>query len=537
MSKVHHERRAAERRIFVDLENHLEFEMLISELSTKFINLRSDDIDRGIEDALRLLCKCLGIDIAVLWQWSLADPKVVTLTHAYVEEGLPDIGPVFQEYFPWCVEEMRGGRMVVFSSLDELPAAANVDRENCRLAGVKSNLCLPLALGGGSTIGALGLSSVRAERDWPEALIRRLQLVAQAFTNLLERRRLEVSRQVSALRLVVGAELAGLAFYEVDFSQGVTVYADDRFRDLCGVPVNCDILAFWNKQLHPDDRERVLDQRRQMDEGRMEQFTTEYRFLHPTQGEKWLEHVACVSKRNAIGQVLHSHGVLRDVTAQKRVEHEMRELSRRLIQAQEKERAMLARELHDDVTQRLAVLAIEAGRAELAAQDAAQAAAMQAIREGLTSLSEDIHDMAYQLHPSILLELGLVEALRAECERRLRQASFELAADLDPLPIAVGRDAQLCLFRVAQEALHNVARHAHAGAASVTLRNQDGGLLLAVRDDGVGFDVPDVPGRRRLGLVSMRERVQLVRGTFEVDSAPGKGTTVVAWVPAEEGSP
>ena len=215
----------------------------------------------------------------------------------------------------------------------------------------------------------------------------------------------------------------------------------------------------------------------------------------------------------------------------------MRELSRRLIQAQEKERAMLARELHDDVTQRLAVLAIEAGRAELAAQDAAQAEAMQAIREGLTSLSESVHDLAYQLHPSILRELGLVEALRAECERRLRQASFELTADLDPLPFAVGKDAELCLFRVAQEALNNVARHAHAHAASVTLRKLDGGLLLAVRDDGVGFDVPDVPGRMRLGLVSMRERVQLARGTFEVDSAPGQGTTVVVWVPAEEGSP
>jgi signal transduction histidine kinase len=108
--------------------------------------------------------------------------------------------------------------------------------------------------------------------------------------------------------------------------------------------------------------------------------------------------------------------------------------------------------------------------------------------------------------------------------------------ELDPLPAFVGRDAALCLFRVAQEALNNVTRHAGARAASVVLRQMDGGLLLAVRDDGVGFD-PASPGTgRRLGLASMRERVRLVNGTLDIESAPGRGTAIVAWVPAEGGS-
>ena len=167
----------------------------------------------------------------------------------------------------------------------------------------------------------------------------------------------------------------------------------------------------------------------------------------------------------------------------------MRDLSRRLIRAHEDERALLARELHDDVTQRLAVLAIDVGRAELAAPDGAQAEAMRSVRAELVRLSEDIHSLAYQLHPSVLEELGLVEALRAECERRGRQGRLAVSMDLDPSPsMAVGKDAALCLFRVAQEALNNVARHAGTRAASVTLRQVDGGLLLAVRDDGVGFD-------------------------------------------------
>jgi len=188
------------------------------------------------------------------------------------------------------------------------------------------------------------------------------------------------------------------------------------------------------------------------------------------------------------------------------------------------------------VTQRLALLAIDVGRAELVGTNGAQAGAMRAVRAELVRLSEDIHSLAYQLHPSVLQELGLAEALRAERERRVRQSPLELSADLDPLPAAVGKDEALCLFRMAQEALNNVVRHAGARAATLALRQMDGGLLLAVRDDGVGFD-PASPGTgRRLGLASMRDRVRLVNGTLDVESAPGQGTAIVAWVPAEGGS-
>ena len=103
-----------------------------------------------------------------------------------------------------------------------------------------------------------------------------------------------------------------------------------------------------------------------------------------------------------------------------------------------------------------------------------------------------------------------------------------------PLPAVVGRDAALCLFRVAQEALNNVTPPLRcARREPSTLRQMDGGLLLAVRDDGVGFDPASPGARRSLGLASMRERVQLVNGTLDIESAPGRGTAIVAWVPAE----
>jgi two-component system, NarL family, sensor histidine kinase UhpB len=650
------------------LESRLEFETLIADLSSKFVNLPPGEVDHEIDEALRRVCELLDIDLAVLWQWSAETPDVIAPTHVFaVEEGLQPSEPLYQEHFPWCLQEMLAGRMVNVSTLGILPAEAAVDLESCRLFSIKSNLTLPLSVGGGTPVGCLGLNTLRVARDWPNELVKRLQLVAQVFTNALARKRHELSLKESEERLVLavdsagagvwtldfrtglfwatdrgreifgyspdevisverfvasvhpvdrdlvrnaiersvragepvnleyriivpgdggvrwiasrgrsrlnadgelerlmgvsidisenkmsdeafrtsearlkaGAELAALAFYEVDFDNG-TAYADDRFREVCGLPhtaqQDLQALEFWLEHLHPDDQERVLDLREQLHDGRLDRLSFEYRYLHPARGSVWIHHLAGVTRRDTAGRAVATYGVLRDITESKRVETELRDLSRRLIRAHEEERAMLARELHDDVTQRLAVLAIDVGRAEAASSGGPHEAAMRSVREGLVRISEDIHSLAYQLHPSVLEELGLVEALRAECDRRARQGTLVLSVDLDPLPGAVGKDAAICLFRVAQEALNNVARHAGACAASVTLRKMDEGLLLAVRDDGVGFDPLDPKRRRSLGLASMRERVELVDGSLDIESTPGRGTEIIAWVPAEGGS-
>jgi signal transduction histidine kinase len=522
------------------LESRLEFETLISDLSSRFINLPPGEVDRAIEDALRRVCQPLGIDFAVLWQRSGAASDVFAATHVYsAQEGLKPTGPLSQDLFPWVARQALAGCPVVIPSVEKLPAEAAVDRESARRLGIKSNLCLPLSLGGEPPVGILAFNTTHAEREWPDSLVKRLQLVAQVFTNALSRARAEEALRASEARLAAGADLAALAFYEVDFGEGVT-FVDDRLRDVCGVPPERDhglqALAFWMEHLHPDDRERVLDLRSQLHDGGMDRLSIEYRYLHPARGERWIRHLAGAGERDATGHATHTFGVLRDETERKRAEDELRDLSQRLIRAQEDERALLARELHDDVTQRLAVLAIDVGRAELAAPGGAQAETMRTIREGLVRLSEDIHSLAYQLHPSVLEELGLAEALRTECERTGRRGGVQLSLELDPLPAVVPRDAALCLFRVAQEALNNAIRHAGAGTASVVLRQMDDGLVLAVRDDGVGFDPARPKQGRSLGLASMRERLRLVNGTLDVESAPGRGTAVVAWVPVEGGS-
>jgi signal transduction histidine kinase len=509
---------------------------LISELSSRFINLPAAQVDFEIEDTLRAICEPLGFDLAVLWQWSQGDPDVVEPTHVHwALPGPRPLGSMAQEHYPWTCLQMLQGRPVLVASMDTLPEEAAVDRETCRRIGIKSALALPLAVGGGRPIGVLGLNTLRGERDWSAATVRQLQLVAQVFANALARQRQEQELTRSEARLAAGVELAGLAFYEVDFESD-SIHIDRNFRALCGVPADLgsdlQVLQFWMDRIHPEDRERVLDLRRQLHDGLLERACVEYRFAHPEHGERWLQHVARVARRDAHRRTLMSFGVLRDVTPSKRSEQALRDLSQRLILAHEDERALLARELHDEVTQRLAVLAIDVGQAELAAPQGALADVMRSIRTELVLLSEDVHSLAYQLHPSVLEELGLIEALRAECERRCRQGRISVSTDLAGTPAAMSKDAQLCLFRVAQEALNNVVRHAGIDAASITLRESDGGVLLAVRDEGVGFDPENPRAGRSLGLASMRERMRLVNGTLELESAPGRGTTVVAWAPA-----
>ena len=520
-----------------ELQQRLEFESLILALSSRFINLRPSEVGREIEDALRRVCEALDLDIAVLWQWSVSNTDVIAPTHVYrAFEGQRASGPLRQDLYPWTRDQMLAGRLVFIPTLEGFPPEAAVDRKTCESVGIKSAISLPLMVGGSAPIGALGLNSVRSPRDWPDALVRSLQMMTEIFTNALARERYEDRLLQSEARLAASADLAGLAFYEVDFDEGVA-HADERLRDLCGFPSDqadgLAALAFWMRQIHPADRERILEVRRKMHAGTLDSVSEEYRIQHPTRGERWVHHIGRVASRDIDRQSHRSFGVLRDITDAKQSETALRDLSRRLIKAHEDERALLARDLHDDLTQRLAVLAIDVGRVELAASESWQAEIMRSVRTELVRLSEDVHALAYQLHPSVLDELGLIEALRAECQRRNRLGRIAVAMEFEPLPSPVAKDAQLCLFRVAQEALANVTRHAGINAAKIMLRPTDGGLLLAVSDQGVGFDPACSRAGRSLGLASMRERVNLVNGTLDIESSPGRGTTVVAWVPAQ----
>lgn len=235
-----------------------------------------------------------------------------------------------------------------------------------------------------------------------------------------------------------------------------------------------------------------------------------------------------------IALLMNRRRLERERIERQRAEKAARDFSERLISAQEDERSRLARELHDDVTQRLAVLAIEAGRAQVRGQSQGTDTAMREIGEGLVKLSEDVHALSYRLHPSILDDLGLIEALKAECERFSKLESIPVDLTIEENLVAPTQQIALCLFRIAQEALQNVGRHARASRAEVSLQSLDSGFQIYVRDDGVGFDPKHHRDRPSLGLASMQQRIYLLGGELDIESSPGHGTIVLAWVPARE---
>jgi PAS domain S-box-containing protein len=174
------------------LEERLRFEMLLTEISTRFVNQPVDRIDREIEDAQGRICKLLDLDISALWQWSDETCNLLMPTHVYnTQEGAQPSEGMTQENFPWCRQQMLDGRIISVSSLEELPPEAACDRESCRLFGIKSSLTFPLLMGDNPPVGVLGFNALQAERDWPKELVTRLQLVAQIFTNALERKRMD----------------------------------------------------------------------------------------------------------------------------------------------------------------------------------------------------------------------------------------------------------------------------------------------------------------------------------------------------------
>lgn len=218
---------------------------------------------------------------------------------------------------------------------------------------------------------------------------------------------------------------------------------------------------------------------------------------------------------------------------------ELRALAAQLLTVQEEERRRISRNLHDDLNQKLAMLAVEA---ESLAQHLPRTPALiidrlQTLRNRVVDLTEDVRRLAYQLHPSILDHLGLAVALQSYVDDFAKRERIKVTFTHKKLPQSLPQDIASCLYRVAQECLRNVAKHARSIRVTITLAASETGLLLSIKDYGVGF-APDAVKQQGggLGILSMQERVRLVKGELAVTSRPGHGARIDVSVPLPEGA-
>jgi signal transduction histidine kinase len=290
-------------------------------------------------------------------------------------------------------------------------------------------------------------------------------------------------------------------------------------------------MAQMVERIHPEDRKKYLDTIASLSPENPGYKVT-VRLIRPGEPVMWLEEAgrALFGLENKMRKVV---GMTLDVTETRQSERALRELSGRLITSQEEERRRIARELHDHIGQELALLCAHAQRVDSGVADeehTARADAHELYRK-IKDVAVDVSKLSHRLHSSELDFLGLAAAAERLCRDFAGQYRINMDHQINDIPLHLDHGRSLCFYRVLQESLQNVAKHSHATRVLVELYADDCDLTLRVVDNGIGFEASNMRFGSGLGLISMRERLNLVAGSFEINSGEGRGTIVTATVP------
>jgi PAS domain S-box-containing protein len=526
------------------LELALKFQEMIAVLSAKFVNLPSDQVDVEIENGLQHIAHFLDLDRCVMALHS--DDKSQTITsHSWIADGVESVTAVIgNEMIPWVGSKIMRSEPAIIPSVGELPEDAAKDKEFFDQVGIRSGLYLPL-MAGGDILGIFGVASMHGERAWSEELVRGLQLAADVFSNALVRQKKDRALRAAQMeyRTILNFTFDWEYWENID---GSIRYSSPSCERITGYPSRAfvDDPLKLRSLISPEDREAWDDHFRKI---RLKPGPHEiqYRIKRPDGEVRWIEHVCnpvTDDQGNLIGIRASNRDVTQRIKAQAAIferEKELQSLTGRLILGQEEERRRLARELHDDLSQRLAALAIEAGKLETRVEDGKEAILqhLRGLRDQTIRIAADVHNISRRLHPSILEDLGLAKAVEAECARFAAQEGIDVKFDGENLPAALPKDVSLSIYRIVQEGLNNIAKHACARRAAVCLSASETSLHLSIQDDGLGIDATEVRKMPGLGLSSIRERVRLVNGRHRIKSEPEKGTTIEVTVPLKPMAP
>jgi PAS domain S-box-containing protein len=370
----------------------------------------------------------------------------------------------------------------------------------------------------------IGLNPIHGEQG---------MLVLTTIVDVTEKRRKDLALRESEERMSLAAEAANLGMWMWDIPAN-TIWATEKFRKLFafGLDEKIDVADIQGR-LHPEDRAARQKALRRSLEGGCP-YAVEYRLVLPGGTQRWMASQGRAELDNK-RQPIRVLGVCIDITDRRRTEDEARELSGRLITAQEDERTRLARELHDDLSQSLALLSVDLdlfGQQQRPEEGDGARGRMEELARQVRNLSSEVHRLSHELHPAKLEQLGLIAALRSFCKDVAAAHKIAVEFEARDVPQAVADAVALCLYRVAQEAVQNVVKHSGATHAQVELVGSKSGIRLTISDDGAGFDLEKVRVNGSLGLVSMRERVRVVNGQLSLDSKSGQGTRVEVQVPA-----
>jgi PAS domain S-box-containing protein len=337
------------------------------------------------------------------------------------------------------------------------------------------------------------------------------------------------ARRKEAQRLQLLLHVTHILPWEADFPGSHFTFVGEQAVPILGYPIEewyePDFLA---KHVHQDDRERMMSECTQrIDEG--DNFEIEYRMIAKDGCVVWLHNLATVLRVENQPTMIRGFSI--DVTKSKQTEAALRDLGGRLINAQEDERRRIARELHDDLNQRMALLSIGLEQLGKVKRHMDLSDRLLSLQSQAQEISADIHRLSYRLHPAKLDHLGLAAAVRSLCQELSDRGEIRIDLHEKGLSANLPKDITLCLFRIVQEALRNCAKHSGAATARVRLENTGEAIRLSVSDDGCGFDMESDAMKSGLGFTSMQERLRTVGGEMQVHSPPMQGTVIQVSIP------
>jgi len=356
------------------------------------------------------------------------------------------------------------------------------------------------------------------------------------IVDVTNHRRAEEALRRSEGYLAEAERLAHSGSWAWDVRTGDAFWSQEMFRILgYDWEQTKPSLSHFLARVHPDDRLRVEQAVKEETTGSSIDVVSDYRIVLPDGTIKHL-HAIAHPVVNESGEVVEVVGTSMDVTERKQAEDLLSTVSQRLIEAQEEERTRIARELHDDINQRLALLAVNLDRLkqDLPPAEHQTKRRIEEANKHVRALGSDIQALSHRLHSSQLEYMGLVAASASLCRELSERQNVEIDFHCEDIPKKLPPEVALCLFRVLQEALHNAVRHSGARHFEVSLTSEPSEIQLTVHDAGVGFDPEKAVSGQGLGLTSMRERLKLVDGQLSIDSKPRRGTTIQARIPIAE---
>lgn len=311
-------------------------------------------------------------------------------------------------------------------------------------------------------------------------------------------------------------------------------YFNQPWLEFTGRALEAELGNGWSEGVHPDDLLQCMNNYLEAFEHRAP-FRMTYRLRRHDGEYRWVLDQG-VPRFDWKGDFAGFIGSCVDVTEQKHAEDALTWMNQRLLEVQEEERSWLARELHDDINQRVGLLALnlESLSNDLAPEQSDLRGRIAEECERVSRLATDIQGLSHRLHSSKLRLLGLMSAAQGFCKELEARENVQIEIGSEQFPDRLPEDIALCLFRILQEALQNAVRHSRSKRFLVNLVGSSKDISLTVKDWGVGFQFDETSKNRGLGLTSMHERLKIARGRLDIESSEGGGTTIRATVPLRD---